>query len=163
MKWLLILFCLISLAAQGQDCKINRDTDPFTKETKLSTGFISLQGASVTVDADSKEIDFFFTVNGKDKCFEMNTMAGVFFEGTKSKLNYRNNGSMNCDGYFHINFKNAAAPNTMLQRLTSQKIARMVFVNGNKEVAAITFTPDQQQFFMTMTNCLINEAKGLVK
>ena len=90
-------------------------------------------------------------------------MAGVFFEGTRAKLNYRNNGSMNCDGYFHINFKNAAATNTMLQRLASQKIARMVFANGNKEVATITFTPEQQEFFMAMANCLINEAKALVK
>lgn len=163
MKGFIILLLFIATAACGQDCKLNRETDPFTKDVKLSTGFISLQGASVTVDADSKEIDLFFKVNGKDKCFETNSTAAVFFEGTKSKLNYRNSGSMNCDGYFHINFKNLTGTNSLLQRLASQKIARMVFSNANKEIASVTFTPEQQDFFMTKANCLVTEAKTIIK
>ena len=72
MKYITLAFFLAPLFLSAQDtaatvCKLVKETDPYTRETKLSSGFISLQGASLTIDADNKEIDFFFAV--PDKCF----------------------------------------------------------------------------------------------
>lgn len=64
MKYILSVLLFVSIAAVGQDCKLNRETDPFTKEVKLSTGFIFVEGGSVTVDADSKEIVVLFPLKG---------------------------------------------------------------------------------------------------
>src|SRR6185503_10202965 len=101
MKYLLLL-AFFPMTLRAQDCKVNKETDPFTKETKLSTGFIPWKEASVTIDADSKEIDLFFTLSGTDLCFDNNGTVALFFEGTKVKQTYRNGGSMNCEGFFHI-------------------------------------------------------------
>ncbi len=163
MKTIAIIFAIIPFLAGAQDCKVKRLTDPYTKETKVSTGFIALQGASVTMDADSKEIDFFLTLSGSDKCFDNNSTVAVFLEGTKAKLNFRNSGSMNCDGYFHINFRNGTTTNSMLQKLTTQKVTSLSFSGGNKKITAITFSPEQQTSFMTWAACLVTEAKTLVK
>src|ERR1700687_2812503 len=105
MKFMVILFWFFPFGTGAQNCQINRETDPYTRETKMSTGFISLPEASVSIDADSREIDLFFTLSGNDKCFDNNSTALVFFEGTKAKMNYRNSGTMNCEGFFHITFR----------------------------------------------------------
>lgn len=162
MKYLLIV-TLFPGYLMAQDCQLNRETDPYTKETKLSTGFISLRGGSVTIDADSREIDIFFSVGGTDKCFDNNSMAAVFFEGSKIKQSYRNAGTMNCDGYFHFNFKNAAATSTLLQKLTTQKIASIVFTGNNKTETKLTLSPEQQETLMQLSSCLVKEAKTLLK
>src|SRR5262245_55670248 len=109
MKVIIAVFLLLPLFIVAQDstgavCKLIRDTDPYTKEVKLSSGFMSLQGATLTIDADSKEIDFFFVIDGK--CYEDESTVFIFFEGSKAKTTYRNTGSMNCDGYFHFIFRN---------------------------------------------------------
>jgi len=163
MKYKLFYLLLFPFFANAQDCKLNRETDPYTKETKISTGFIGLQNASVTVDADKTEVDFFFSINGGDKCFDNNSMAAVFFEGTKAKLTYRNSGSMNCEGFFHFNFKNTAGTPSMLQKLASLKISSIVFIGNNKKETRITFTSQQQDVFIKLTTCLLNEAKALLK
>lgn len=163
MKYIVIILLLLPIIAAAQECKLNKDTDPFTKETKLSTGFIRLQNASVTVDADKAEIDFFFSVNGSDKCFDNNSVAAVFFEGTKAKSTYRNSGSMNCDGFFHFTFKNTAGTASMLQKLSTQKISSIFFTGNNKTETRIAFMPEQQQAMIQLTTCLINEAKTLLK
>ena len=163
MKYVVIILLLFPIFATSQDCKLNKDTDPFTKETKISTGFIRLQNASVTIDADKAEIDFFFSLNGSEKCFDNNSVASVFFEGTKAKTTYRNSGSMNCDGFFHFNYKNTAGTNSLLQRLSTQKISSIVFTGNNKTETRITFNTEQQQIVMKLTTCVINEAKTLLK
>jgi hypothetical protein len=163
MKYMILLFCLLPLCALTQDCHLIRETDPYTKETKMSTGFISLQGASVSIDADSREIDLFFTLTGIDKCYDNNSTAAVYFEGTKSKMSYRNSGTMNCEGFFHIIFKNATATNTLLQKITTQKITSIIFSAGNKKETTIKISPEQQPVLMAMAACLVNEAKMLVK
>src|SRR5690349_22014929 len=104
MKYLLLLSMILPFSIQAQDCKLVRETDPYTKETKLSSGFVTLQGGSLTIDADSKELDFFFVV--PDKCFTDAATVLIYFEGSKNKTTYRNTGSMNCDGYFHFIFRN---------------------------------------------------------
>jgi hypothetical protein len=85
MKKLIILLFLSPLITSAQDCpqdaahKLNRETDPFTKEIKISTGFINFDGGSVTIDADSKEINFLFSIEGADRCFDNNSPVDVFF------------------------------------------------------------------------------------
>jgi len=163
MKYRFLFFLIFPLFTLAQDCKLNKQTDPYTKETKLSTGFIELTAASVTIDADSKQIDIFFSIEGIDKCFDNSSMAAIFFEGTKVKMSNRNNGSMNCEGFFHFNFKNTANTQSSLQRLATQKINNIVFTGNNKKETKIIFTLEQQQLMMNLTTCLINEAKALIK
>lgn len=147
----------------AQDCKLNRQTDPYTKETKLSTGFIEFRRASVTIDADSREIDIFFSLEGNDKCFDNSSMAAIFFEGTKSKMSIRNSGTMNCEGFFHFIFKNTASTTSQLKKLATQKINNIVFTGNGKKETIIIFSPDQQGVLISLIDCLVNEAKSLIK
>lgn len=161
MKSILFILCLFPVFLLAQDCKISRETDPYTRETKLSSGFISLQGGSVTIDADSKEIDFFFIV--PDNCFSAASTVYIFFEGNKTRLTYRNAGTMNCDGYFHFTFKNGKTTPTIVQKLSSQKITQLIFTGNDKKEKIISLLPDQQKIFMEATTCLVAEAKTLIK
>jgi hypothetical protein len=163
MRIIFFLLFVLPLMAVGQDCKLNRDTDSFTKEVRLSTGFLELDNASLTIDADSREIDLFFTLSGADKCFDNNSTASVYFEGTKSKLNIRNGGTMNCEGFFHFIYKNAASDNSVLKRLLAQKMTHIVFTGNNKKETTLTFTPEDQELILKFANCLVKEAKTLLK
>lgn len=163
MKYISSILLILPLFVNAQDCKLNRVTDPYTKETKLSTGFIELNGASVTIDADSKEIDVFFSIEGRDKCFDNSSMAAIFFEGTKTKMSSRNNGSMNCEGFFHFIFRNTAATASLLQKLSAKKINNIVFTGNEKKETRIIFTPEHQEIMTNLITCLINEAKLLIK
>lgn len=156
------MFIANCLLAQDS-CKLIRETDPYTKQTKLSTGFIYFDGGSVTIDADSKEVDVLFSIEGADKCFDNSSTATIFFEGVKTKMNSRNGGSMNCEGLFHFVFKNSGNPTTVLQKLMTQKINRIVFVGNNKKESTLTIGPVEQQTLMTLATCLVNEAKKLIK
>jgi hypothetical protein len=158
----LFIFLFLPFLGQAQDCKLNRDTDLFTKAVKLSTGFIELENASLTIDADNKEIDLFFSVAGMDKCFDNNSTASIFFEGTKSKLNVRNGGTMNCEGFFHLIFRNTATPNTTLQKIASQKISHIIFTGNNKNETKLTLTPEDQDLVLKFATCLVNEGKTLL-
>ena len=166
MKYLLIVICLFPLCIQAQDCKLKKTTDPYTKEKQLSTGFIQLDGASLAINADSKEIDFFFSMDGKEKCLSDASSVVVNYDGKKQKQTFRNNGPVNCDGIFHIIFKNMATTPTLLQRLITQKIISLQFINDNntkKPLLNIDVSADQQQALMTKGDCLIREAKTLIK
>ena len=163
MKCIIALILLVSATASAQDCKLNKETDPYTKETKLSTGFIFLDGASVTIDADSKEIDILFSIEGNDKCFDDNSTAVIIFEGSKIKTSLRNNGTMNCEGLFHFIFKNSATTTSNLKKLSTQKITQITFTGNNKKVTIITVPPQEQQTLITLAACLVNDAKALIK
>ena len=168
MKNIFALLLLLPLFSGAQDstatnCKLIKETDPFTKEIKLSTGFIFLDGGSVTIDADSKEIDVLFSIEGADKCFDNNSTAAIFFEGVKTKLNSRNGGTMNCEGLFHFIFKNTATTTSMLQKMMTQKINHILFTGNNKKESTINISPTDQQTLMAMATCLVNEAKTLIK
>ncbi len=154
---------LFPLFLGAQDCKLIRETDPYTKETKISTGFIALKGGSVTIDADSKEVDFLFTIDGTDKCFDDNCMAVIFFEGTKQKMNGRNGGTMNCEGLFQFVFRNTTSTTTLLQRLSTQLVNHIVFTGNDKKETTVSLTPAEEQTFMAMITCIVNEAKTLIK
>ncbi len=164
MKIFAALFLAVPLFSFSQDCKLIRETDPFTKEVKLSTGFVYLDGGSVTIDADSKEIILLFNIEGPDRCFDNNSSADVFFEGIKSKTMSRNGGTMNCEGLFQFVFKNSAgSPTTMLQRLMTRKITQIVFTGNTKKPITVNVGPKEQEALLALTNCLVNEAKTLIK
>jgi hypothetical protein len=152
------LFTSVSIA---QDCVIQKETDPYTKQVKLTTGFIKLRNASLSIQADSKEIDFFFVLTGNEKCFTDASNASVFFEGTKAKTNFRNGGSMNCDGYFHFIFRNQPILPSALQKLATQKVTNILFTGNDKKETQLTFSPEHQEALMHMVSCLIAEAKTL--
>ncbi|NOT50825.1 MAG: hypothetical protein HOP10_06075 [Chitinophagaceae bacterium] len=159
----ILLMPFFSFAQDSLNCKLNRETDPFTKEVKVSTGFIQLGGASVTIDATKTEIDFLFSIEGADRCYDNNSTAVVFFEGTKVKLNVKNGGSMNCEGLFHFIFKNTNTSPSLLTKLTTMKINHIVFTGNNKKEANIELTSADQQTFMTLAYCLVAGAKTLLK
>jgi len=161
MKYILVIYIFFPFFSEAQECKLNREKDPFTKEIKISTGFIPLDGGSVTIDATSAEIDFLFSIEGADRCFDNNSTAFVFFEGTKLKLTARNGGSMNCEGLFHFIFRNTASLPSMLTKMTTQKINRFVFKGNNNKESTINLSPADQELFMTLADCLVNEAKAL--
>ena len=163
MKNILAILLLSPFFSAAQDCKLSKETDPYTKETKLSTGFIYLSGGSVTIDADSKEIDVLFSIEGVDKCFDNNCNAAIFFEAVKTKMNSRNGGTMNCEGLFHFVFKNTALSSTVLQKIMTQKINHIVFTGNNKKESTITLKPEEQEKLMALATCLVNEAKTLIK
>jgi len=163
MKPLLIAVMLLPFFGRAQDCKLTRETDPYTRETKLSTGFIFVDGGSVTIDADSKEIDLLFSIEGADKCFDNNSTAFIFFDGVKTKLTARNGGSMNCEGLFHFIYKNTPSPNTILQKIMTQKITKIVFTGNNKKETTLNFGSTEQQTVVAQATCLVNEAKTLIK
>lgn len=166
MKYIAIIVFLVPFFLSAQDtttigCKLLKETDPYTRVTKLSSGFISLQGASLTIDADNKEIDFFFAV--PDKCFADASTVFIFFEGSKIKTTYRNSGSMNCDGYFHFVFKNGITTPTVLKKLASQKVANFIFTSSDAKATTVSLLPDQQKSLMQITACMIEESKTLIK
>lgn len=155
---------LFPLLMNAQDCKLNKETDPYTKETKLSTGFVFVDGGSITIDADSKEIIVLFSLDGPEKCFDDNSTAEVYFEGLKSKTQSRNLGTMNCEGLFQFVFKNTRnTPTTMLQRIMTKKITHIIFNGNSKKPVTVTIGPKEQEAIMALANCLVNEAKGLIK
>lgn len=161
MRILIVLAFLLPVMAHTQDCKLLRDTDPFTRETKLSSGFLTLQGATLSIDADSREIDFFFVVPGR--CFNDQSTVFVFFEGSKSKATYRSSNSMNCEGYFHFVSKNSANTPLPVKKLGATKVTQFIFTDSDKKQVVISLLPDQQDTFMSAVNCVVNESKKLIK
>lgn len=163
MKSIWLAAFLFPVFLSAQDCKVLKEQDPYTKEIKMSSGFISLQGASISVEADKGEIDFFFIV--PDKCFNDATSLQIFFEGTRSKATFRNAGSMNCDGYFHFKFKNGTVTPTAVKNLASKKVVQFVFnlKDDDKKPITITLRPEQQDAIMKAAGCVSEEAKTLLK
>jgi hypothetical protein len=163
MKWFFILLFNVPLFIYAQECKLSREVDPYTKEVKVSTGFIKLEDGSVTIDADGKEIDMLFSIEGIDKCFDNNSSAAIFFENSKIKMSLRNAGTMNCEGLFHFIFKNANLTNPQLKKIITQKITHIIFTGNNKKTTTVTFPAEQQPVFMALGNCLVEDAKKLIK
>ena len=70
---------------------------------------------------------------------------------------------MNCEGLAHITFRNLATTPSNLQRLLTKKVETISIKGSNDSVTTITLSADQQQMFMNMMNCLVKEAKTLIK
>lgn len=161
MRFLFFAVLLLPVIGLSQDCKLHRDTDPYTKEAKLSSGFISIPGGSLSIDADAREIDLFFIIN--EKCFNDGDQVQVFFKGMRAKMTYRNTGSMNCDGYFHIKFRNGASTPALLQRFSTYKVDQFSFMGTDKKEKVVTLSEDEQNQLQQLATCVINEGKTLVK
>lgn len=169
MKKILFAFFWSPFFAMAQDttanqCRLIKETDPYTKETRLSTGFVFLDGGSVTIDADSKEIIVLFSLDGPEKCFDNNGTADVFFEGIRSKTMSRNAGTMNCEGLFQFVFKNTHnTPTTLLQRICTKKITHIIFTGNGKKPVTVNVGPKEQEALMALANCLVKEGRTLIK
>jgi hypothetical protein len=161
MKIILFAALLSPVFLSAQDCKLLRETDPYTKEIKLSSGFITLQGGTMSIDADSKEVDFFFTV--PEKCLDASSTVFIYFEGSKTKATFRNTGSMNCDGNFHYTFRNGTVTPTILQKLSTIHVSQFVFTGTDKKLVTVSLLPDQQKVLMESAACMATEAKTLIK
>jgi catabolite regulation protein CreA len=70
---------------------------------------------------------------------------------------------MNCEGLFHFIFKNTAATQTNLNKLATQKINRIVFTTTGKAELTIIVKPEMQDPLMQNIQCLVDEAKKLIK
>lgn len=168
MKTLLVFFFILPVLAEAQDtCQLKKETDPFTHETTISTGFVpfTVNGVqlSISVDATKTEIDFFFWIKNEGKCFDDASTVQVNYEGERLKANYKNTGSMNCEGAFHFKFKNSPTTPSILQRLTTKPVSSMKFNGPNKTVTDLVFTAEQKQKLLRMASCVVLEAKTLIK
>ena len=163
MKYCLPLFFLsLPFLAASQDCKLTSKTDVYTKQRTLSTGFIPLEGGSLTIDANKAEIDMLFTISGADKCFTDASTAAIFFAGSKLKQTQRNGGSMNCEGLFHFIFRNGVTAPALLRKLAAQKVEKIVFTGNDKKETIVTLTPEQQQTLSDLSACMVKEASSLL-
>src|SRR5215207_742903 len=136
MKTLLAAFLFFPFFSLAQDtCKLKKETDPFKHQTKITTGFMPFISNGVqlliSVDATSTEIDFFLWIKNDGKCFDDKSMVQVNFDGDRLKANFRNTGSMNCEGAFHFTFRNTAATPGHLQRLSTKYIASLKLTGNN--------------------------------
>ncbi len=169
MKKLVFALLLFPVFASAQECKTTKVVDKFSQEPKITTGFVTFNAGinkvMLTVDAYSKEIDFFFALTpGADgKCFDDASTAVINFEGQRLKATYRNTGSMNCEGLFHFSFRNVVSTPTPLQKLGTQRISSIKFTGSNKKIYEVTFTGYEQQQIMDMVNCIILQSKTLLK
>lgn len=169
MKHLFAAFLMLPLFALAQDCKLKNEKDHVSLAPKLSTGFIPLNAGInrtlLSIDATNKEIDFFFALNNSTdaKCFDAASTAVINFEGERLKANFKNTGSMNCEGLFHFNFRNGATTPSALQRLGTKKVTSIVFTGNNKTLVTLTLNEADQQQLMNMVNCIIKESKSLVQ
>jgi len=167
MNRFLPFFIFLSALANAQDsarldCSLVRETDPYTKEVSLSTGFFEVRNASIDMSANRHEFDIFFTVSGSEKCFDLNSTAVIYFEGSKMKFTARNGGTMNCDGYFHIVFKNSASIPSLLQKMSTQSISQIVLTGSNRKETVITLGEDSQKFRQFLA-CVVQEGRRLPK
>lgn len=167
MKNLFIVVLLSPFFSLGQDCKLKKETDDFSHETRISTGFVPFNGGInqvlLSIDANSKEVDFFFSLGSGVTCFDNSSTATILFEGSKVKATYRNTGTMNCKGLFHITFRNLATTPFPLQKLASQKVSTIRLTGNSKVITDINLKDEEKELLINMATCLVKEAKTLIK
>jgi len=159
MKYVFTIFILFPVFSFAQECNVKSIRDPYTHEVKITTGLISLNSGQYSIEATKTQIDFMFTLEGK--CFDDASTAAVFFEGTRLKSNFRNSGTMNCNGIFHFMFRNTNPSATALQNLGNKRISSIRFKDNTNKETSVSLTEDQQQKLMNLINCMINESKKL--
>jgi len=166
-KILLAVVVMIPFFGWSQDsCQLKKTTDPFTHQTKISTGFIAFPAngvqVSISVDATSTDIDFFLWFNKDQKCFDEQSTVQITFEGDRYKLNLKNTGSMNCEGAFHFTFKNSVNTPPQLQRILDKKVTGFHITGPNKTITDVVFSPEQKAIFTRMASCLVRDSKTLL-
>jgi hypothetical protein len=165
MKKILCLFLSAPLFAGAQttsvDCKLRTERDPYTKEVRLSTGALRIGSYQITGEASSKEIDLFISLTGTGACFNDQSSVQVTYTGSRLKNTYRNGGTMNCEGYFHMIFRNTPETQYSLRKLIDLRIATLTFGTG-PEAHVITLTEDQKDIVQGALSCLATQAKTLI-
>ena len=164
MKYILFCICFLPFTAPAQECSLKKGKDAITSKPTLSTGFIELQGNTLSIDINSKEIDFFFVLTSPVvKCLDEETTVTLVFEGGKLKSEFKNYGSMNCDGIFHIIFRNSAFTPSQLQKMAAKKIVSIQFTTAtNPKPFIISLVPEQQQMLQNTISCVVKEAKTVL-
>jgi hypothetical protein len=172
MKYIFLLCLALPLFSLAQtapkdsvvkDCKLIREVDPYTREKKISTGFIPLEGGKINFDVSKAEVDLLFSLPGADKCFSDASNASIFFAGSKLKQTQRNNGSMNCEGLFHFIFRNGATPALLMRKLATMKVEKIIFIGNDKKETTVTLTPEQQEILMDLAACVNREGALLLQ
>lgn len=168
MKNIVALLFLVPVFVAAQDtCGLKKTTDPFTHQTKISTGFVPFVNngvqLSISVDATLTDIDFFLWFTDGSKCFDEQSGIQIVFEGDRMKSTYRNSGSMNCEGAFHFTFKNTASTNSNLQRLIDKKVNAFHITGPNKTLTDIAFSAEQKLQLQKMVSCVVQQGKSLIK
>ncbi|RYY98668.1 MAG: hypothetical protein EOO11_07380 [Chitinophagaceae bacterium] len=162
MKKLLFLLLSAPLFATAQDsCALRSDRDPYTKEVRLSTGIIKLGDHKFTAEANAKEIDLFFALSGDALCFDDQSNAVVNFSGSRLRATYRSGGTMNCEGFYHMIFRNTPETSYSLRRLFENRIATVSFNNG-KQTLVVTLTEEQKDLVQRALSCVARDAKSLI-
>jgi hypothetical protein len=163
MKYIIAALFIFPLAVSAQDsCKLKRSQDPYTRQVKISTGFIEFGKARVSIEVTKTEIDFLFSL-GSGNCFDDQSTAAAFYVGSKLKANLKNSGTTNCDGLFHLNYKNQANTPTYLQNFSTKLINYIKFTDNTKKETVVEPTGEQQQALKSLVTCVINESKTLLQ
>ena len=169
MKKILIvaLFAIPGFVSAQDTCQLKKSTDRFTHQIKITTGFVVFNQngtpLSISVDATSTDIDFFLWFTGGQKCFDESSTIQINFEGDRYKQNFKNSGSMNCEGAFHFSFKNSATTPSQLQRLIDKKINTFHITGANKTVTDVSFSAEEKQKLSRMVSCVVRDSKTLKK
>lgn len=161
MKHIFALLVLLPFLGKAQDCTLKKDRDAYTKEMRYSTGFLSIGGGNkISIEATPKDIDLLFVIGG-GVCFNDATVAVVNFDSTKARMNLKNTGTMNCEGFFHFTVRNTQETNYNLQRLIDQKMAIVTFTT-DQEKMVVKLTQEQMVMVRKALICLVTQAKALI-
>jgi len=161
---LLVVLTSNTLQAQQTDCKLIKGNDEFSNAPKLSTGFVQLQNVQLNIDANGKEFDLFFIINNPAaNCIGEESEALFVFEGGKQKMEIRNTGGDNCNGFFHIILRGGQFTPANLTKLATKKVATISFSDRNDKKTIVSLRPEEQELLMKMADCIAKEAKTLGK
>lgn len=168
MKKVFLSVLFLPLFAVAQDsllCKLKSEKNDMLNSTQVSTGFKSIGSGSgdilLAIDANKMEVDFFFSLELANKCFDELSWLNIQFEGIKSKRRFRGNAQSNCKGYFHLLFRNTPQLNSNLERLATTKIISIDFMGPNDEKTEVVFNANDQQRFQQMVKCIIDQLPAL--
>lgn len=167
MKQFLVLFSLLLVFGtvfSQQECPLIKGTDEFSNAPKLSTGFMSFQDLQLNIDATGKEFDLFFIIkNPNANCMGENSEALFLFEGGKQKMQLRNTGGDNCNGFFHIIMRGGQFTPGNLTKLATKRVVSITFTDRNEKKTIVSLVPEQQEMLLKMADCIAKEAKTLVR
>ena len=164
MKSVLLFFILFPLISSAQECDLRNEKDRFNQDPRLTTGFKKLGAGSNTfllsISADKKEIDFFFSIENSATCFNDISRALVTFDN-KQRGTYRNGGTTNCRGYFHFIFPNQEKLNQNLINISEKKVVTIQFTDSKNNKEILTLRPEDQDEVMKLTACVLAELEKL--
>ena len=69
---------------------------------------------------------------------------------------------MNCEGLFHVTFRNTTVTPSALNRLATLKVDSFKWTDNSKKDVVYELTEAEQALLMERVGCLIKEAKTLL-